>query len=67
MKNKRLPHIRNTTNQHFHILSNSSTCSIAYADHKNMNAWNKTVWHLTLRIAQSAGAIDYTDCISAEG
>ena len=24
-------------------------------------------WHLTLGIAQSAGAIEYTDCTSAEG
>ena len=29
--------------------------------------WNKTVWHLTMCIAQSAGAVEYTDCISAGG
>ena len=29
--------------------------------------WNKTVWHLTLCIAHSAGTVKYTDCTSAEG
>ena len=33
----------------------------------NWIIWNRTVWHLTLRIAQSAGAVEYTDCTSAEG
>ena len=33
----------------------------------NWIIWNKTVWHLTLCIAQSAGAVEYTDCTSAEG
>ena len=28
---------------------------------------NKTVWHLILRIAQLAGAVEYTDSTSAEG
>ena len=28
----------------------------------NWIIWNKTVWHLTLCIAQSAGAVEYTDC-----
>ena len=32
----------------------------------NWIIWNKTVWHLTLCIAQSAGAVEYTDCTSAE-
>ena len=27
----------------------------------------KLLWHLTLCIAQSAGAVEYTDCTSAEG
>ena len=27
----------------------------------NWIIWNKTVWHLTLSIAQSAGAVKYTD------
>ena len=30
----------------------------------NWIIWNKTVWHLTLCIAQSAGAVEYTDCTS---
>ena len=33
----------------------------------NWIIWNKTVWHLTLCIAQSAWSVEYTDCISAEG
>ena len=33
----------------------------------NWIIWNKTVWHLNLCIAQSAGAVEYTDCTSAEG
>ena len=27
----------------------------------NWIIWNKTVWHLTLCIAQSVGAVEYTD------
>ena len=33
----------------------------------NWIIWNKTVLTLTLCIAQSAGALEYTDCTSAEG
>ena len=33
----------------------------------NWIIWNKTVWHLNLCIAQSAGAVEYTVCTSAEG
>ena len=33
----------------------------------NWIIWNKTVWHLTLCIAQSDGAVEYTDSTSAEG
>ena len=33
----------------------------------NWIIWNKTVWHLTVCIAQSAGAVEYTNCTSAEG
>ena len=33
----------------------------------NWIIWNKTVLTLTLCIAQSAGAVEYTDCSSAEG
>ena len=29
-----------------------------------MLIWNKTVWHITRCIAQSAGAVEYTDCTS---
>ena len=32
----------------------------------NWIIWNETVWHLTLCIAQSAGAVEYTDCTAAE-
>ena len=27
----------------------------------NWIIWNKIVWHLTLCVAQSAGAVEYTD------
>ena len=33
----------------------------------NWIIWNKTVLHLTLCIAQPVEAVEYTDCISAEG
>ena len=33
----------------------------------NWIIWNKTVLTLTLCIAQSAGAVEYTECTSAEG
>ena len=33
----------------------------------NWIIWNKTVLTLTLCIAQLAGAVEYTDCTSAEG
>ena len=33
----------------------------------NFIIWNKTVLTLTLCIAQLAGAVEYTDCTSAEG
>ena len=33
----------------------------------NWIIWNKTFLTLTLCIAQSAGAVEYTDCSSAEG
>ena len=33
----------------------------------NWIIWNKTVWRLNLCIAQLAGAVEYTDCTSAEG
>ena len=33
----------------------------------NWIIWKKIIWHLTLSIAQSAGAVEYTDCPSAEG
>ena len=33
----------------------------------NWIIWNKTVLTLTLGIAQLAGAVEYTDCTSAEG
>ena len=32
----------------------------------NWIIWNDTVWHLNLWIAQSAGAVEYTDYTSAE-
>ena len=33
----------------------------------NRIIWNKTVLALTVCITQSAGAVEYTDCTSAEG
>ena len=33
----------------------------------NWIVWKKTVLTLTLYIAQLAGAVEYTDCTSAEG
>ena len=33
----------------------------------NWIIWNKTVLKLTLCIAQLAGAVEYTNCTSAEG
>ena len=33
----------------------------------NWIIWKKTLWHLTLCIAQSAGAVEYTYFFSAEG
>ena len=33
----------------------------------NWIIWNKSVLTLTLCIAQSAGGVEYTDCIFAEG
>ena len=34
---------------------------------QNWIIWNKTILTLTLYIAQSAGAVEYTNCTSAEG
>ena len=33
----------------------------------NWIIWNKTVWHLNLCVVQLAGAVEYTDCKSADG
>ena len=33
----------------------------------NWIIWKKIVWHLTQCIAQSAGAVEYTDYTSEEG
>ena len=49
------------------IAWNRNLLTFKLSTYAEVNIWNKTVWYLTLCIAQSAGAEEYIDYPFAEG